>query len=175
MSTKLVTCEACQNQVSMDAAKCPQCGHPVKKKYGCLHYGCASVGALILVFFLIAIVGNLTAPNPGPGQNQYRKRYIDDHRSVVISYFVDQKLALNGSDKFCNPGEAVTMFSVKDYDFINEVEHENGSKFVVRVNSSTKGGLPITKDWVVIVTGKPGKWCISGVHDKAIWDAAQKK
>jgi zinc ribbon protein len=49
----LKKCPACQNSVSSEAIKCPQCGHPINKESNPIQYMIGGIGLFILSKILL--------------------------------------------------------------------------------------------------------------------------
>ncbi|MCP4763470.1 MAG: SH3 domain-containing protein [archaeon] len=66
----LKKCKECSNKISKKATKCPNCGSPQKKQYGC--------GTLLLIVFGIGFIGSLFNSNDVPKkQTSLQKTQIE--------------------------------------------------------------------------------------------------
>ncbi|MEI6707626.1 MAG: hypothetical protein WCK96_10885 [Methylococcales bacterium] len=79
MATTMIECEACHVQISKQAEKCPQCGHPnkkFKKPVGCLKI----IGYTFLAFILIIaiIVANQTPEERAASAAAHQQKQVNN-------------------------------------------------------------------------------------------------
>jgi hypothetical protein len=91
-------------------------------------------------------------------------------RQLLDKYF---KTVLQGGDGvslWCSEKEPVSLFAVRSYKVLKEEKDTvllgpNGRAFIVMIESSNKGGQPITKNWQVDVRKTPDGYCLAGIGE----------
>ena len=75
----------------------------------------------------------------------------------------------NPRQYFCDPNAVQRFFSLRDWEIISEQMAESSAIYSVRVESSTKGGIPIIKNWKIFITESEGdaanKYCIITISE----------
>ena len=119
---------------------------PGSQKYGCFHYGLAAIGGLILLSFFGGILRNFTE-KPSPTIKKQEVKDLSAY-TTVTAWLNMQKKGQSGGDLFCPSVEAKQLFAVTDYEILSG-DDTDPAYYKVRVSSSTKGGIPIKKDWTI--------------------------
>lgn len=84
---------------------------------------------------------------------------------IIEQFFNDQKAGRDSKALFCYDFSVVTFFAVRNYEIVDG--KEGFSRYTIRVDSSNKGGQPITKLWKVVMLTEidASKSCISSIEE----------
>lgn len=94
-----------------------------------------------------------------------KKERLSKEKNIIDKFFSAQKKGLSGEDYFCDKDFVTTFFAVRNYEIVDDLEGI-GINYTVRVESSTRGGIPIIKLWSISVLEEKGKYCISIISEK---------
>jgi hypothetical protein len=90
-------------------------------------------------------------------------------QTLLNDFLENQKNAEGGAGEyFCKPEGAQTFFALRDWEIISEKPSDKSGIFTVRIESSTKGGMPIIKNWNFFITESEGtahKYCIITISE----------
>lgn len=118
-----------------------------------------AVGYILGAFFGLPEMGNLQI---AAGQNT--------SRTLLEDFLENEKVdGGNARQYFCDPNAVQRFFSLRDWEIISEQMAESSAIYSVRVESSTKGGIPIIKNWKIFITESEGdaanKYCIITISE----------
>lgn len=84
---------------------------------------------------------------------------------IIEQFFTDQKAGRDSKALFCNEFGVVTFFAVRNYEIVDG--KQDFGRYTIRIDSSNKGGQPITKLWTVTVLTETDtiKSCISSIEE----------
>ncbi len=166
---KIFTCPKCGNKMEEVAPNfCPNCGcqsskfsveeieetkseQPAQteekseepKKKGCSFWGCAGIGALVLIigFIILAISGN----NDGGSST---KRPPVDSKILAKNIFVDDCIKKNMHDpKSYKEENYVVNFDSKNDEYIVTVSFRGRNAYGISVLSTCKGGVKFSDNY----------------------------
>ena len=120
-----------------------------------------AVGYVLGAFLGLPEMGNLQT---AAGHNTSR---------TLLEDFLENEKVDGGNPRqyFCDPNAVQRFFSLRDWEIISEQTAESSASgiYTVRVESSTKGGIPIIKNWKFFITESEGdaanKYCIITISE----------
>lgn len=85
---------------------------------------------------------------------------------TVEDWLSAQQKGESGLEYWDDPKEAQSMYSVQKWERLKDQMGLDNDEAIIKVRiwSSTKGGLPMVKDWKIMVTRKDGNWRISSIE-----------
>lgn len=90
-------------------------------------------------------------------------------QTLLNDFLENQKSAEGGAGEyFCKSEGAQTFFALRDWEIISENPSDKGGIFTVRIESSTRGGMPIIKNWNFFISESEGsahKYCIITISE----------
>ncbi|MEB3279008.1 MAG: hypothetical protein VKK42_08845 [Lyngbya sp.] len=108
-----------------------------------------------------------TSPQPQPVSGS-----ATDFMNAYLNYIANK--GMSGYGYWCKSSESLmsSLFSPRSFQILDVMEYGNSASATVRIDSSNKGGLPITVNWDFylkkepsLVEGLPGGWCIALMSD----------
>ena len=96
----------------------------------------------------------------------------DKQRAAINDYFERQSRGLSGDGMFCSGSNPISFFAVRKWEILTAVEaFKTFGDYIVRVDSSNKGGAQVTTDFKIGVRTKDfpnaeKDYCISSVYAK---------
>ena len=83
-----------------------------------------------------------------------------EYRKLVTAFFDTQKQGLSSDEFFCDKELAKSLFNVTSFEIVNEKVELGEGRFIVKVDSSNKGGQAIRVLWRVETKSQGGIYCI---------------
>ena len=98
--------------------------------------------------------------------NNIMKKIQEAEMKILEQFFDDQKKGRESIKLFCYESNATTFFALKNWEIVDG--KESFGNYTIRVDSSTKAGLAITKLWEfrLLTEIDASKSCISSINEK---------
>ena len=82
----------------------------------------------------------------------------------VVQYLDDITLkGLDGYDYWCQSSQdfITRLYAPRNYEILDEIEKNSSARYIVRIESSNKSGMPIVSNWSLLMKEEAGNWCVN--------------
>lgn len=93
----------------------------------------------------------------------YKATTPEDQQIELVNIFLDRQSKDNPTDFcFCNIDLSTKLFAVRSWTIVEKLLSPNVGIFTLRIDSSNKGGQPVTNLWTMYTTkSKYGDYCVA--------------